>query len=188
MNEQTSEAGARVREHVTSTGALGRMAILDAAGPTGRAEESLGACVHRRVPGKLLHSRRHKAAGLPFLAAQACSQWVQPSATRDGQHGHTHLHVYILEKSHLAAPLHPKLTASPPNSTLLVPLLWQLQQPRRRQVWSQKRCYLLGYERRTLGPEAQQFLRRGESQEGGDVCGRWGGQHGSWFLRDGRHR
>lgn len=124
----------------------------------------------------------------PSLQPKHVRSGYSHAATRDGQHGHTHLHVYILEKSHLAAPLHPKLTASPPNSTLLVPLLWQLQQPRRRQVWSQKRCYLLGYERRTLGPEAQQFLRRGESQEGGDVCGRWGGQHGSWFLRDGRHR
>lgn len=55
-------------------------------------------------------------------------------------------------------------------------------------VCSWKCCYLLGYQHGTLRPEAQQFLWRRESQEGGDVCGRWRGQHGRWLLRDRWHR
>lgn len=60
--------------------------------------------------------------------------------------------------------------------------------PRPERGWRQWRFYLLGYQQGTLGPEAQQLLRGGEGQEGGDVCRRRGGQDRSWFLGDGRHR
>lgn len=77
----------------------------------------------------------------------------------------------------------------PPKSRALPePLLWQLRKPRPEQVWCRKCCYLLGYQHGTLGPEAQQLLRGGEGQEGGDVCRRRGGQDRSWFLGDRWHR
>lgn len=54
--------------------------------------------------------------------------------------------------------------------------------------WLQWCYYLLGYQHGALGPEAQQLLRGGEGQEGGDVCGRRGGQDRSWFLGGRQHR
>lgn len=48
-------------------GVLGRMVILDVVGFIGRVEESLGACVYRRVSGKFFYFRRYKVVGLFFF-------------------------------------------------------------------------------------------------------------------------
>lgn len=150
-------------------GRHGRTVVPAAAGPTER-EGSLVGCA--RV-AEMLPNSSHLRCGRPALPAAKHVRTGTPS---------THLSI---KKEHQAAPLSPR--ASLPQSPGLCSSLWSSRSRSHGEGWLAG-CYLLGYQRRTLGPEAQQLLRRGERQEGGDVCGRWGGQRRSWFLRDGWHR
>lgn len=126
-------------------------------------------CVHVREKANSSRLR----SGRPVLpGAQVCPHGRTRSST--------HLRITRIPRSP------PPPRGQPPRAPSLCPA-----RPFRAadaEAWARglrsRRCYLLGYQHRALGPEAQQLLRRGERQEGGDVCGGRRGQRGSWFLRD----
>lgn len=145
-------------------------AVLEAAGPTEHIEGSLGMCVHVREKANSSCLR----SGRPVLpGAQVCPHGRTRSST----------HLRITRESPAALPHPADSLPAPRLCALLVPSVRQTRKPGHGGLRS-RRCYLLGYQHRALGPEAQQLLRRGERQEGGDVCGGRRGQRGSWFLRD----
>lgn len=127
-------------------------------------------CVHVREKANSSRLR----SGRPVLpGAQVCPHGRTRSST----------HLRITRESPAALPHPADSLPAPRLCALLVPSVRQTRKPGHGGLRS-RRCYLLGYQHRALGPEAQQLLRRGERQEGGDVCRGRRGQRGSWFLRD----
>lgn len=144
----------------------------EAAGPGGHTAGSLG-----KVPQLQLSLSCGRPPGPHGLMGAAHGH---PQPLGADYAGHARLHFCALKDPCWQCPL--------PSRTLLRTSPLAAPEAKARPGWRRGRCYLLRYQHRTLGPEAQQLLRGWKGQEGGDVCRRRGGQDRSWFLGDGWHR